>query len=243
MAHFICQLGCLLAAIFQTDSLQTATQEVTADTLCVFDVEMVLIQPADPAFQPANIKKHKFGHLIAGLSESQRVKLIHMISSAGASTLIEADAPCLVRRLTDRGIPLVAITNTMTKEPFESGQIEKLRKLGFVFCPLCEGRVELTNLPKIHGTYPSYHAGVLFANDISKSAVLLDFLSQMEPRPKQVLFIDDKMANLEEVERALSKSEIDFQGYLYTAAKSYPSEEITQQEFDASWQKLINSID
>ncbi|MCH9610225.1 MAG: hypothetical protein S4CHLAM81_06610 [Chlamydiales bacterium] len=244
MGNFICQLACLLGAIFQTDCLQTVEEESTPQTLCFFDVDMVLIQPSNPAFQIPNMKKHNYKRIVQDLTDEQNRELWTQIATSGTSTLVQSDAPCIIRRLKNRGIAMAGLTKTLTKDPYEVNKLERLKRLGFYFPPLCSEEIIFSNLEKFNSTYPTYRQGVLFANDTSKGAVAVDFIRRLDLHPKKIIFVDDHKHNLEDVEEALAKmdSSIEYVGYLYRAAWDYPSEEISQEKFDEEWQILIDKI-
>ena len=243
MENIICQWLCIFAAIFRTNCLQTATEDVTSDTLCVFDIDMVLIQPLDPAFQIPNMQKYESSRYTENLMPSENGRLINQVSRL-PSTLVESDAPCIIRRLTYKDALLLGLANTVAKEPNESEKIERLRKLGISFRPIIEKELVLTDLPRMHGSFPAYREGILFTNEISKAKVLVDFLQKSQLCVKRVVYIDDVKRNIQDMEKALKDFDpaIEFTGYLYTGAAEYLSEEISKEQFDRSWQKLIDSI-
>ncbi len=216
--------------------------EMNQETLGLFDIHRVLIQPRDPAFQIVNMKKYDYTRFMKGLTEEEKREVWREMTLLPGATLLEADAPCILHRLENRGIPLAALTSTLTTQQFE--EIERLRKLGMTFIPLGEDESVFSNLPKFDGHYPTYRGGILFCNGEPKGEVLVAFLKQLDLQPKKIVFIDDQKFHLEEVERALLKYDesIVFTGYLYTGGDDYPSEEISKEEFDARWQRFMQQM-
>ena len=60
-----------------------------------------------------------------------------------------------------------------------------------------------------------YKKGILFAKGIEKGRVLEQFLKRINFNPKSVVFIDDKLKHLDEVEKFCEKSKIKFLGLRY----------------------------
>ena len=65
-----------------------------------------------------------------------------------------------------------------------------------------------------------YLRGILFAHDYNKKGdVFLSFLSEIQKMPTKILFIDDKKSNVEELEKTMSKYDVEYIGVYYTAYK------------------------
>ncbi|KKK55230.1 hypothetical protein LCGC14_3076640, partial [marine sediment metagenome] len=60
-----------------------------------------------------------------------------------------------------------------------------------------------------------YKKGILFAKGIEKGRVLDQFLKKINFKPKSVIFIDDKLKYLDEVEKFCKKLKIKFLGLRY----------------------------
>lgn len=61
-----------------------------------------------------------------------------------------------------------------------------------------------------------YYKGILFAGRNNKGELLLLFLKTLGITPDRIIFIDDKMHNILDVERALQKTNIEFVGVRYS---------------------------
>ncbi len=63
-----------------------------------------------------------------------------------------------------------------------------------------------------------YEQGVLYCGDRSKSEALMAFFQETQSYPKKVIFVDDKLAQLQEVEAAMKKMGIEFIGIRFSGA-------------------------
>jgi hypothetical protein len=72
--------------------------------------------------------------------------------------------------------------------------------------------------------YPLYKQGILFCLQPNKGKVLITFLERINWEPLKVVFIDDKIDNLQSVQEELKVKNIEFVGLHYTGALSLPRE-------------------
>ena len=96
-----------------------------------------------------------------------------------------------------------------------------------------------------YGRAPAYYKGILCSNgegnQINKGDVLVAFLHKVKYLPQTIIFIDDKIENLENMEQVLAKfdKQINFIGIQYKGAEAYPSRAITQEVFESNWNELV----
>lgn len=60
-----------------------------------------------------------------------------------------------------------------------------------------------------------YLGGIIFTGNYSKGEVVAAWLKQIDYRPTKIIFIDDKLKNVESVERALHSRDFPFYGLRY----------------------------
>lgn len=222
-----------------------------ADTLAVFDVDMVLTQPADPAFQMANMKR--FGKSCKRIMEDvpleKRMLFLSLMTISSASVLIDARLPQFIDQLRRKGIPAMALTANLTGSfghinNMEAWRIDTLLKMGIDFSGMCPYRHSFVfdKLPQYRGNFSTYKNGMLFVNgtNISKGEVFLAFLQKADFFPKKIIFIDDREENLKSMQEALQRLEkhVEYQGLHYSGALNYPSEMITEEQFEARWKAI-----
>lgn len=121
--------------------------------------------------------------------------------------------------LGNRSIPTIALTHCGTGKfgrinDVADWRISQLHNAGVSF-------KKLSSYPNhvfgtLHGT-AMFKSGILFTGYIDKGQVLLQFLKTNNINPKRIIFIDDRLINLQSVEDALSGHNIKFNGFEYTA--------------------------
>lgn len=228
-------------------------EKADGNTLAIFDVDMVLVQPEDPAFQMANMKQYRqvAKKIMQELPAGTKDIFLNLMSLNSESLLIDTQAPALMRSLTERKTPAMALTSQLTGkllhvESMEKFKIDRLNKLGIDFslnAPYGEDIV-FRDLPLFRGNYSLYTRGMLFVNGsiCPKGEALIAFLKVIDFSPNKIIFVDDREENLKSVEASLQQYNpaIVYKGVLFTGANDYPSTAISQAEFEARWQALAH---
>lgn len=223
------------------------------ETLAVFDLDMVLVQPNDPALQMANMKRYSptIKRIIQPLSAEQKVILLNLMLIQSESMLLDENAPRLLIDLQEKGLKTMALTASLTG-PFgsissmEEWRLAKLQALGIGFgaASLWKDEIVFSDLEAFRGSYSVYKRGVLFANGSggSKGALLTRFFLKVDYTPQKVIFVDDREENLKSVEEALQTlyPSVEFLGIHYTGAKDYPSPFIDEKSFELKWQQFAD---
>jgi hypothetical protein len=220
-------------------------------TLAIFDVDMVLVQPSDPAFQMANMKRFSAisKRIMKEVPADKQMIFLSLMTISSEAVLIDECTPRLLQRITERGIPAIALTANLTGsfgkiKNMEEWRINTLRRLGIDFSKSAPYQKSLIfdNLSPYRGNYSTYLEGVLFVNGttVSKGDAFLSYLQKTGFFPNKIIFIDDKEDNLKSLEAAIQKLErpIEYQGLHYLGAQKYPSKMISEKEFELRWQEL-----
>lgn len=254
----------LLASIEQIHTIKdVANYFETADdyTLGIFDIDETLLVPLDPSFQKLNIEKHIeiITSIKSGLSLEQQDLLGNLALFASSSQLIESnEAPLLIQAIMKKNIRLMALTAAMTKK-FEEGYLPEaryieLKKNGIDFSDgfreiqyLC-----LSNLKSCHGSHPVFYQGVLCSNGdhkriegaVTKGEALIEFLNSVSWKPSKIIFIDDKLYNLEEMEKTLKEFDdgITYQGLHYVGAQLFISPEVSPIQIESKWRSVLERL-
>ena len=133
--------------------------------------------------------------------------------------LINSTTPSFIKRLQKRGVPIMGLTH---RQPYLSiATLKQLDSMGIDF------RKNLPFSKSFQLEYPHnptlFH-GVLFVADYNdKGEVFMLFFDRLEKTPKQILFVNDKLHNLESLQRALP-SNIEYLGmhFLFHPDKKEP---------------------
>lgn len=237
------------------DELMPYFEKANSKTLALFDIDMVLMQPQDPAFQMANMGKFRsiVKETLADLTPEQKDLSLALMVLGSPSQLVDTRFPAFLQTLQRRSIPLMALTSNLTGsfagvEDLAEWKISRLESLGIDFqamSPVKEALV-FDTLPCFRGSFSCYRQGVLFVNGshISKGEALVHFLEKSSLKPEAIIFVDDREENVQSVQEALSVKypEIAFTGLHFTAAKHSPSLPLSEEAFCQKWQKVKKEV-
>lgn len=251
----LCIFSCHAQIIQVNDMKEVSNYFNTANskTLALFDVDMVLIQPSDPAFQMANMKR--FGTLskriMKDVPAEKQMMFLSLMTTSSEPVLIDECTPQFLNSLSQRGIPMIALTANLTGsfgpiKNMEKWRIQTLKLLGIDFTKSAPYQQSLlfNDLSPYRGNYSTYLDGVLFVNGttVSKGDAFLSFMKKTGVSPNKIIFIDDREENLKSLEAAIQKLDrpIEYQGLHFLGAQKYPSKTISEEEFEARWQQLAS---
>ncbi len=220
-------------------------------TLAIFDVDMVLVQPNDPAFQMANMKR--FGavakRIMKEVPAEKQMMFLSLMTISSEPVLIDEFTPQFLNSLNQRGVPMMALTANLTGafgpiKNMETWRIQNLKLLGIDFSNSAPYQKSLifNDLASYRNNYSTYLDGVLFVNGttVSKGDAFLSFVKITDFLPEKIIFIDDREDNLKSLEAAIQKLDhrIEYQGLHFLGAQKYPSKAISEEEFETRWQQL-----
>lgn len=242
----------LIAFITSISTMQEARAHCAANhnSLVIFDVEMTLLQPSNPAFQPHNMQKYKatVRKTLLSLKAEKKDIFLTLIHLDSPPLLVDLDTPSFVQELHKDHIPTIAVTSSLTGafdefDSLETVKIQQLRECGldFTLSTPYEGDIIFSTLPTHRNNYAVYTQGVLFCNGInSKGKTVRSFFAKLKLYPKKIVFIDDNLRDLQEIEGILTQMEekIEFVGLHFVGAENYPSPPIAEKAFIREWQQL-----
>jgi len=143
---------------------------------------------------------------------------------------IEEDFPVNLRDLQKQGIKVMGLTHRQPK--IADSTFRQVNSLSIDF-QLTAPSEQTFVVPSDHPTL--YKRGILFVGDYNqKGEIFASFLERIQDKPKQIVFIDDKRGNLEEMEKMAKSLGIKFLGIHYTAiqyAKPVYSREVAELGF------------
>lgn len=235
------------------DQVSKHLQVADNNTLAIFDIDMVLTQPEDPAFQMKNMKlyRHVVKKIFHDLPPEKVEIFLTLMTLCSPSILVDVKTPQLLQDLGQRQIPSMALTANLTGkvhsvESMETWKIENLRGCGIDFSrsPIHDQTLIFKDLPSFRNNFVTFKEGILFTNGVlcSKGEALVAFLTKTGIHPETVVFVDDREENLKSVEEFLEQydPDIDYVGLHYLGAQDYPSECISEKEFESRWIALAH---
>ncbi|MDR1890711.1 MAG: DUF2608 domain-containing protein [Puniceicoccales bacterium] len=207
------------------DDIEERLIGISGDTLVVFDCDEVLTTLSEQVWQAKN---HDFfvewcNKNVSNFSKEMLVEIATSILVSSKNLLVNQRMPQLVESLHRRNIKSVVLT-ALSMQPIVSvtdpmaWRISTLESFGYDF------RMFWPSLPDKHfrelgGEYPpAYSSGIICCGNIPKSQSLLAFLAYANITPSKIIFIDDKMENLEDVKEQCNLKNIKFLGIRYMEA-------------------------
>ena len=223
-------------------------ETLTEEDLAIFDIDMVLTQPDDPAFQMGTMYQHLpiAQKIIAQVPKDKLDVFFTLMTTSCGACLVDPFCLQVLDNLAKTCVPTMGLTGNFTGKfatiaNMEEWKLDSLKNLGIDFSSRCPYR-ETIVFPEStsRGNYPIYTRGVLFVNGIfdSKGQALTHFLCKINYMPKRVVFIDDMERHLKTVEASLHayNPSIEYQGLLFTGGNYCPSIEVEETEFETKWQ-------
>jgi hypothetical protein len=124
---------------------------------------------------------------------------------------VEESTPKVIKDLQSKKIPMMALTTR--GGPVVWSTLRQLQS--------CD--IDLTITRPFHSNFiieempkANFRDGILFSDNQHKGKVLLAFLKQCKISPSRILFINDKLSHLKEVEESVEKAGIAFIGLRYS---------------------------
>lgn len=228
---------------FQIDAIVITTNKITDieiefakadnETLIVMDCNDVLIEPIDLVLTPVGKEiRNKV------LKSSQRtceemIALGSIITMQSKSQLVHPKWPILIRVLQSRGIKVLSLTTCSANkfgyiDSMSNFRLNELLQFDIDFRKSWNNvnviqfpakRQTLYPYPKY--SYPVFIYGMLFADRADKGDILLKFLGKLPGKKfKKIIFIDDKISNVQSVKNKLAQINIEFIGIEYVYSKT-----------------------
>jgi hypothetical protein len=222
-------------------------------SLVAFDIDHTLLGRDNMATHPINLATHRkvLGACFAPLTKEHREEAFMLTLKYCDPILIEDDAPNFIKNIQ---APVIALTATVTGPLGDSPRAEVFRyeellKFGFDFSSsFGELDFSMNTLPSYRGHTPTFYRGVLCSNGehspTDKGTVLIEFLKQVNYDPKIIVMVDDKLQNLEDIQKAvnLHNPNITYRGLHYLGAKNLPFEPVTEETMKSFIEFLIGKI-
>jgi hypothetical protein len=142
---------------------------------------------------------------------------------------VEEAIPKLIYDLQSGGIPIFVLTARGKSKwySWDTEGIDALTDKQLLNAGLDFSKTILPfELEKVDSTF--YSNGVFYSSPLKKGAFLKKLLNETGYRPAKIVFIDDKLDQLQSMERAAKELGISFAGFLYTHADK------VHQNFDPS---------
>jgi len=205
------QTSCIIESCKIRDVLEYATDE---QTIVVFDLDNTLVHPGQELGSDQWFSYMFKEKLASGMSRPDVLTFIlplyYEIYDHIPLYPVEPEGPAILSTLQKKGIKTVALTTKSL--PLVARTQIQLKDAGFSFAPKGPFNCELT----VQLEKPALLShGIIFCNDNNKGPTLLKTLNTLNCIPKKIVFVDDKLSNLLDVEKDCLLNKIQFIGIRY----------------------------
>lgn len=212
------------------DLFRNEINNLTSNDLVAFDIDETLVVSKDLVLRPCgrvclNGLMAQYGNV---RDPKKRECLVTQIMLQRKICLVDPTSLDMVLSVQNKGTKVIALTALKTGPyglipKMENWRVEELANAGFHF-DRAFPQINHLILPQWKNEkHPAiFLKGVLCSCKYPKGEVLVAFLKEINWKPKHVYFIDDRLHNLQSVEKSLSAMNIPFVGYHYTGADLLP---------------------
>lgn len=225
--------------------LKKILKSISNETLVIFDVDYVLIMPTDEhTLSRHPYRKELWKNIESRISKEEWKKLYGLTASKAQWRLVDPDILNIFAELNAKQIPTMALSSIYTGkfgniESIDDWRIKQLYELGFDFRVLTPIKIDLYahELEENYGV-PTLKSGVMLTAQVDKAKMLEYVLRHSNYHPKEIIFVDDQLCNLESLERLSAKMNIKFYGFHYTAVSQMPLPVINERTEQLRFQIL-----
>ena len=208
------------------NDFEVEIEHMDKDSWVIFDLDLTLLFSIG---QPNHNDEHAqlWRDLLKGLSIDQ-LSIMYLQQSY---RLVDERVLGMLERMKAKGVKVFALTSTTTGPwggipSMEEMRVAKLKDLGVDFSVFFPEGLDITldDLSE-KGPAPRFYKGILFASLEKKGVALEAFWNKVGwPKPRNVIFLDDRPDHLIDVGAMFRSKEIEFFGFFYRAIDNIPCE-------------------
>lgn len=214
----------------ETDNIEDILEHLSPDAAIFFDLDNTLIESCQH-FGTVQWFEHYEKKLLEGgrspMEAEQEMQSLwnQKLLPGMVVRLLDNSTPDLFLELQQRGHRVLGLT---ARYPADASYTHsQLGRLGIQFCQQHDNFEIPFEFPVL------FDKGIIYASMLNpKSTALLAVLKQIDYYPSSIIFIDDKMAHVHDVEQSVSALDINYVGVRYSKADK------RVQEFDPHIAKI-----
>jgi len=230
----------LRAIIIESDTLTSVYDHVEKDTLVVFDVDDTIAYPAQELGSSKWIDEFMTNQFKAkglrGKDAFDSALHLHTVMQMFVDLHVVDNSDKIIKHLQAQGVDVIAHTNrpiAMAKRT-----VTQLKNTGIDFSQHAIGKTDLF-LPVVR--LAQFTHGILFGSLNNKGDTLVCFLEKADLKPKKVIFLDDSLRNLKNVEKALANLDIAFVGIRFSGLDKH-KQNFNEKQAETQTQNLLYKL-
>lgn len=203
-------------SIVESNQLIEIFSHLEKDTLILLDIDNTIIEPLQYLGTDAwackrleNLQNQGLSPKEAYEKTSQEWQHIHAITKVKT---VEPNTAALICNLQLQGYPIMALTARIPQS-FEM-TIRQLAEVSIDFSGSAPN-LKLSSFPSKEGVM--LKNGILFVSSHSKANILKEFLEKGHYFPKKIIFVDDKLHHVKDLQNLCNLLHIDYVGIRYGA--------------------------
>lgn len=212
-------LNPLRADIIQCHDINDLIKYSNHDTLIVIGIDNVLMRTAQELgsvrWASYEINEEVKKGVSKEIAIARFVPLWHKILIVSSMVPVQQTTAGIMRKLQKNGMPMIGLSSRYIEMAYQTHQ-----QLRSMFIHLERGALYPEDI-ELFAPFPAkYIEGILFCglkND--KGTTLLNFQNLIKYTPARIVFIDDDLMNLKNIEKAVENRGISFIGLHYTYVK------------------------
>ena len=221
MFHFLFTLLLVLssqlasAEVREIKSMAEVVPHINSRTFLVFDLDNTVLEPVQMLGSDQNFGYWVEQGMKRGLTKEQAtdraIQMASIVQPHSRVRAVEGRTPRFIATLQRTGLPVIALT--ARPGSWARGTLAQVASLNVDFrlaAPMLRNS-RLKNGDFINGVY-------FLTKGSDKGQALIEFMNEAGLKPERILFVDDKLHNVEAVERALEKTPLEHISFRYGAA-------------------------
>lgn len=231
MKFLMCLLaiGFLHAEIIEIDQMADILPAIEPDSLVLFDMDDTLTDST------ISLGSGAWRKWLRQTDPDHHDELTYFVAQKVPVKPVEEGIPAIVEDLQEREVHVYVLTARGLSTWYSSAipDIDQLTNRQLLSAGL---DFRKSRLPRRFRE--DVFDGVLYASPMKKGAFLQDFFTKIEYRPKRVIFIDDKLDQVQSVERAMEEMGVPFVGFWYTRVNT---ENFDPRIADIQYRELVEN--
>ncbi len=204
----------LSAKVIESSDIAHIISYSDQDTLVLLDIDNTVIQLTQslgtPQWFSDFYKKKRSMGISHEIATAETLHIYLKVNELSNSKPVDLRTSAIIQKLQEQGIIVLALTSRDDKLFKTTLRHLKPTKLNFNL-----GKFKDYQLKLKVGEKSKVQNGIIFAGGKHKGACLEEFFSMVNWMPKRVIFVDDQLKAIQEVESSILKSDIDYIGVRY----------------------------
>ena len=210
----VCLFGSIQAEIFQIHKIEECQDHLQSDMILIFDLDNTVFEPVQTLGSDQWFD-HEFSEFVnQGYSADEALQVTKAewiaIQNKTKVKLVEPMTASIIHTLQQKGWKVMGLTSRGLY--LSTRTIEQLHSVGIDFSATAPSDQKFL-FDRERGL--CYQNGILFSAGTSKGSLLFRFFQETDVHPKQVLFVDDKLHQLEDVRKACQEHLVPMVGLRY----------------------------